>query len=150
MLENSLSASQFAYTPGKSTRDVLLAQKYLNTAAKAKSLQKVGIGFEMSKTFDTVQGEKFLELLTARVVDTGNVTLIKQLLQNTTLNVKSGKIIERAFKTKIGVPKGDGLSPRLFTLYLDEALKEMEAAILSGLDHNNARQSSTPPTHGHD
>ena len=147
ILENTLSASQFAYRPGKSTGDVLLVHKYVNTAAKAKGLEKVCIGFDMSKDSDTVQREKLQELLTARVVDTGNVTLIKQLLQNTT---QSGKIKGRAFKTRIGAPQGHGLSPRLFLLYLFEALKEKEAAIYSGMKQNYARQSSAPLFHYHD
>ena len=80
----------------------------------------------------------------------GNVTLIKHLLENTALNAKSGKIIGTAFKTNVGVPQEDGLSPRLFTLYLVETLKVKEAEIRSGINHNYARQSSDPPIHLHD
>ena len=43
----------------------------------------------MSKALDTVQREKLLELLTARDVETSNAKLIKQVMENTALNVKS-------------------------------------------------------------
>ena len=33
------------------------------------------------------------------------------------------------FETNIGVPQGDSLSLRLFTIYLDEALKELDGEI---------------------
>ena len=51
------------------------------------------------------------------------------LLTDTTLKVKSGKQQGDTFSTDKGVAQGDGLSPKLFTVYLDEALKELEKEI---------------------
>ena len=76
-LEDSLSDFYFDYKPGKLTVDVAMARKYPITAAKAEGPEKVCIGFDMSKVFDTVPRERFLELLAARGVDTGNVKVIK-------------------------------------------------------------------------
>ena len=150
ILENSLSNSQFAYRPGKSTGYVVLAYMYPIAAVKAKGPEKVCIGFHMSKVFETMQREKPLELLTVRIVDTGVVTLITHLLENTTLNIKIGKIIGRACITNVNDPLGYGLSPRLFTLYLKERLKKNETEFHIGVDHSYARQNSALPIHDHD
>ena len=119
--------------------------KYLIAAAETKGLEKDCIRLDMSKVFRTLQREKLLQLLTVRNVDTGNVTIIRQILERNALNVKSGEIIGRAFKTNIGV-----LSPQLFTLYLIESLKEIKAELHGGMDHNYARRSSAPPIYDHD
>ena len=83
----------------------------------------------MSKAFDTIDRSRLLNILKARGISEDNVTLIKILLNNTSLQVKQGENIAREFKTNRGVPQGDGLSPILFTLYLDEALKEIDREI---------------------
>ncbi|GFS14330.1 Gag pol polyprotein [Elysia marginata] len=52
------------------------------------------------------------------------------LLSNTTLNVKiSGANTEEPFLTNIGTPQGDSLSPVLFIIYLEQALKNVRSTL---------------------
>ena len=107
----------------------------------------------MSKAFDTVDRKKLIEILKKRGVPEWDVTLIATLLTNTSLSIKRGKQISNVFKTNTGVPQGDGLSPKLFTLYLDEALRELDKFLDEREQNNDSeeKESNTKPCNfGHD
>ena len=53
--------------------------------------------------------------------------IIKLLVENLILQVKVGKKMGSNIKTNTGVSQGDCLSPILFTTYLTEALKPLQA-----------------------
>ena len=80
----------------------------------------------MFKAFDTLDRKKLIDILRRRGTGEKNVTIIKPLLIRTTLRAKNGKSIGEPFNNNRGVPKKDGLSPRIFTQYLDEALGEID------------------------
>lgn len=98
----------------------------------------------MSKAFDTVDRERLVKQLEEEMPDNGNVELIKILISNTTLAVKFGKECGDEFKTNMGVPQGDALSPKLFTFYLDFALEEFTRRE-THRDHTYALMRTLPP-----
>ena len=51
---------------------------------------------------------------------------MRVLLANTKLQVQFNGIVTAPFESNIGSPQGDGLSPMLFALYLEAALRELE------------------------
>ena len=83
----------------------------------------------MSKVFHTVNREKLITILKEKDFEEGDISLIESLLNNTTHRIKRGREIRNPFKTTIGVPQGDGLSPKLFILYLSEAFNEINAKV---------------------
>ena len=107
-VDETMSPSQFAYCRGRSTGDIVLIHKYLIAGANSKGLEKVCMGIDMSKAFDTIDRSVFSNILKAR---------------------------------------GDGLSPILFTLYLDEALKEIDREIEKP---STIDEPSTIALHDHD
>ena len=83
----------------------------------------------MSAAFDTVDRKQLLQLLTNLVTE-DEKRIIQFLLSNTTLNVKiSGANTEEPFLTNIGTPQGDSLSPVLFIIYLEQALKNVRSTL---------------------
>ena len=65
--------------------------------------------------------------------------MIKKLLENTCLKVSwNDKSTQTPFETNIGIPQGDGLSPILFTIYLEAALRTLKSKVTSHikLDHS--------------
>lgn len=77
---------------------------------------------DMSKAFDTVQRATLYEDL-KEILDEDELHMISILIKDVELQVKINKEKGKTFKTNIGVPQGDCLSPVLFTLYLAQALK---------------------------
>ena len=77
--------------------------------------------------FDTIYRKQLLQLLTNLVTE-DEKRIIQFLLSNTTLNVKiSGANSEEPFLTNLGTPQGDSLSPALFIIYLEQALKNVRS-----------------------
>ncbi len=71
---------------------------------------------------------KLLEIA-KRELDQDAVRLISVLLSSTTAKVRLGKVVSEPFTLDIGSPQGDGLSPVLFVLYLEESLKKIREVL---------------------
>ncbi|GFS21666.1 very-long-chain enoyl-CoA reductase [Elysia marginata] len=88
----------------------------------------------MSAAFDTINGKELLTIL-KEIVEEDELRIIQCLLSETTLDVKvNGSTLETPFTTNIGTPQGDSLSPVLFIIYLENALKDIRSA------HNSSQQ----------
>lgn len=120
-----MDRSQHAYTSGKSAGDVVLAHKFLIAGSLEHDFEPTIVGIDMSKAFDTVNRQKLVTFLSEVIDSKGDINVIKFLMSNTTLAVKTGKSTSSSFETNMGVPQGDCLSPKLFTFYLDRALKHL-------------------------
>ncbi|GFR83830.1 hypothetical protein ElyMa_005984500 [Elysia marginata] len=78
----------------------------------------------MSAAFDTVNRETLLKIL-EDIVNKDEHRIIRFLLSNTIIDTKIiGATEEKPFFSNVGTPKRDSLSPVLFTIYLEHALKE--------------------------
>ena len=115
----------------------------------SKRFDKYCVGIDISKAFDNVDRNKLIDILRSRKIPEENITLIKKLLTNTILELKVGKKLEDKFQTNKGVPQGDGLSPRLFTVYLDEAIRESDEIVHANC-HDYHRKETATPLHGHE
>ena len=58
-------------------------------------------------------------------LDDDELRMCQSLLADTNLKVKLGEAVSDPFETTIGTPQGDGLSPILFAIYLECALREV-------------------------
>ena len=68
---------------------------------------------DLSKAFDTVNRQKLITILKEKDFEEGDISLIEILLNNTTLRIQRGRETVNPFKATIGVPRGDGFSPKL-------------------------------------
>ena len=117
--------------------------------AISNGYDKSCVGIEMSKAFDNVDRNKLIYILRSRKIPEENITLIKKLLTSTTLEVKVGKNLGNKFQSNKGLPQVDGLSPRLFTVYLDEALRETDEFLHANCHDYHLKETITP-LHFHD
>ena len=82
----------------------------------------------MSRAFDTIDRTKLMSIL-ERIpgMTDDHRRLIRLLLANTSLQVQFNGIMTTPFMSTIGSPQGDGLSPILFAIYLEAAIRELIA-----------------------
>ena len=79
----------------------------------------------MSAVFDTIDRATLLNILET-IIEEDELRLVRFLLSNTCLNIRiGGTKEEKKFTSNIGTPQGDSLSPILFVVYLENALKEV-------------------------
>jgi hypothetical protein len=78
-------------------------------------------------------------------ISNDSLRLIRVLLANTSLKVKVNGVDSDAFKSNIGSPQGDALSPILFSIYLEHAVRKLQGKVglhrpdmdkKSGIPHN--------------
>ncbi|RUS68769.1 hypothetical protein EGW08_023468 [Elysia chlorotica] len=83
----------------------------------------------MSAAFDTIDRDILLQIL-KDIVEEDELSLIQFLLSNTHINTRINNAdINAPFTSNVGTPQGDGLSPVLFIIYLEHALKEVRKVI---------------------
>ena len=76
----------------------------------------------MSSAFDTIDRSELLRTL-RNILPPSEITIIAYLLSDTCLKIRYGDKLSDNFPTNIGVPQGDSLSPVLFNVFLENALK---------------------------
>ena len=86
------------------------------------------LGLDMSRAFDTIDRVKLMSILKSipDITDDDRL-LIRILLCNTSMQVQFNGILAEPFESNIGSPQGDALSPILFAIYLEAAIRELKA-----------------------
>ncbi|XP_029657478.1 uncharacterized protein LOC115231641 [Octopus sinensis] len=82
------------------------------------------LGIDLSRAFDAINRKKLMHVLEG-ILDGDALRMIRFLLANTSLSVRVGNYTSMKFKTDTGVPQGDSLSPVLFIIYLEAALRPL-------------------------
>ena len=79
----------------------------------------------MSAAFDTIIRVRMIAIVST-LLDEDEVRMIRYLLSNTTLTVKIKGANAEPFKSNIGCAQGDGLSGKLYTIYFEASLRELQ------------------------
>ena len=79
---------------------------------------------DMSAAFDTINRNQLLDIL-ENIIEEGELRIVR-FLSNTKINMKvNGATEHHSFLANTGTPQGDGLSPVLFIIYLENALRDV-------------------------
>lgn len=125
-IDEFLPRSQCGFRRRRSTMDVAWMYGWLRAVGNRYQRTIEVYGIDMSKAFDTIQRGKLLWILeTAVGLSQTEVRLIRTLLAGTTLRVKVSGRLGKKFPTTLGIPQGDALSPILFVVYLEAAMREV-------------------------
>ena len=128
-IEKYLSHSQSGFRPERSTSDVVWTHRWLAAKTVTENINIKITGIDMSAAFDTINRDILLQIL-KNIVEEDELRLIQFLLSNTHINTRINNAeINAPFTSNVGTPQGDGLSPVLFTIYLEHALKEVRKVI---------------------
>ena len=87
------------------------------------------LGIDMSRALDTIDRSVLLTELRIIINIDDNWRMIRALLIETELVAKLKKTHYKPFKTNIGAPQGDSLSPILFIIYLELAMRQIRTAV---------------------
>ena len=123
-VDQYLSKSQAAYKRGRSTSDIVFAHKWLLARVQKYEEEIRVTGIDMTAAFDTIIRQELLDI-TNEFLDEDENRLIRILLSNTKLTIKSNKVEARQFESNIGSPQGDGLSGTLFNIHFKAALRKL-------------------------
>lgn len=115
IFEPLFSDGSYGYRPGRSAQQAVKKMKEY-----AEQGYSHAVAVDLSKYFDTLNHELFMNLLRKQIHDKRVIALIKKYL-------KSG-VMEKGVvcKTEEGSPQGGPLSPLLANIYLNEFDREME------------------------
>ena len=127
--EEYLSHSQSGFRPDRSTADVAWAHKWLAAKTKKQDVEIKITGIGMSSAFDTIDRQT-LHDKQREIIEEDELRIIRFLLSDTIINTRiNGATKDKPFESNIGSPQGDSLSPVLFSIYLENALKEVRTIL---------------------
>ena len=127
-VDEYLSPSQSGFRRGPSTADVLFGYRWLCAKAQRQRVSIEFLGIDLSRAFDTIRRDKLLDTLQTFIGES-ELRMIRLLLADTSLEPRHSTGDCHAFATSIGTPQGDSLSPVLFTVYLEAALRDLRSRL---------------------
>jgi hypothetical protein len=84
------------------------------------------LGLDMSRAFDTLERQLLINGL-RDIIDEDSLRMVHVLLDKTNLQAKIERALSEPFDTNLGAPQGDSLSPVLFIIYLELAMRQLRA-----------------------
>ena len=127
-VDNFLSPSQSGFRRGRSTADVVFGYRWLCAKAQRQRITLEFLCIDLSRAFDTIRRDKLLEVLQS-FLDEPELRMIRFLLAATSLEPRLSTGDCHAFASTVGTPQGDSLSPVLFTVYLEAALRDLRSRL---------------------
>ena len=125
-MDNFLSPSQSGFRRGRSMADVVFGYRWLCAKAQRQRITIKFLCINLSRAFDTIRRDKLLEVLQS-FLDEPELRMIRFLLAATSLEPRLSTGDCHAFSSTVGTPQGDSLSPVLFTVYLEAALRDLRS-----------------------
>lgn len=93
----------------------------------------------MTSAFDTIDRNKLMQH-TRDLYGEDEWLMTLKLLSHSNLEVKLERIKSRPFNSNIDTPQGDALSPILFTVYLEFAIRELRTRLVREVEDENIPQ----------
>ena len=127
--EEFISHSQSGFRPNRSTADVVWTHRFLAAKAQKEKMEIFITGIDMSAAFDTIRRDKLLKIA-EEFLQEDETRLIRFLLSGTNISPRiPGATRSDSFEANVGTPQGDSLSPVLFIIYLEKALRNVRNEI---------------------
>jgi hypothetical protein len=123
-VENFVSPAQSGFRRGRQTTNVVWTYRWLQAIATKFDAEFHMFGIDFSKAFDSLNRTTLMGIL-EKILEPTELRIIQYLLSDTVLKPKTRGKLGASFRTTIGTPQGDALSPVLFTVYLEHVLREV-------------------------
>lgn len=127
-VEAVLSEDQFGFRKNRGTREAILALKLIIEKRMEMNMKTFIAFIDIEKAFDNVKWDKMFQILKAIGINYRDRRVIWNLYRNETA-VINGRRKQEEVEIRKGVWQGCALSPIIFNLYIEEALKEQISAV---------------------
>ncbi|OQR86390.1 hypothetical protein ACHHYP_10596, partial [Achlya hypogyna] len=122
-VESYVGPYQSGFRRQRSTTDTVWPHKWLIARMHRYYKTFTVLGIDISPAFDTIDRVKLQSVL-PEITTLDDVRLVKMLLTKTTLAARHDNYIGTPFETNTGTPQGEALSPVMFIVYLEAALRD--------------------------
>ena len=116
---------QFGFKKHSSCGHAVYVLKTLAANQKKRRRRLIACAIDASKAFDKVNREKLLTKLMGKVDDSSWLA-IKAYYDGSTSRVQTPEQTSEEFQTRCGVIQGGPLSPKLFSIYIEQLIKEVQ------------------------
>ena len=131
--EKILSTTQFGSQKNRSTIDSLShLEDYVRRAFERKQIT-VALFFDIQKAYDTTWRYSILKTLHDNNLKGHLPIFIKNFMSDRTFQVRIDNIYSKTFKLENGVPQGSVLSGTLFTLAINNIVKQLPSGVKNNL-----------------
>ena len=131
--EKLLSPTQFGSQKNRSTIDSLShLEDYVRRAFERKQIT-VALFFDIQKAYDTTWRYSILKTLYDNDIKGHLPSFIKNFMLDRTFQVRIDNIYSKTFKLENGVPQGSVLSGTLFTLAINNIVKQLPTGVKNNL-----------------
>lgn len=132
-LEGYISVNQSGFRRNRSTTDVIWTYRWMIAHTQKYQEAFYIMGIDLSKAFDCLDRDKLMSVISS-IVSEDQRRIINYLLSETTLSARIQDQVGPKFRTTIGTPQGDGLSPILFVTYLEGAMRSFRGILPEGVN----------------
>ena len=101
----------------------------------------------MSSAFDTIHRHKLIEEVET-FLEEDDIRMIRLLISNTTIAVRTNEFTSEPFTSNLGSPQGDGLSGTLFNIKFETALRKVRSKVNMQnpeIEHSYCEKIPQPP-----
>lgn len=123
-LENSLEESQCGFRPGRGTQDLIFTLRQVAEKTIASGRQAHICFIDLQKAFDLINREDIWKSLKKREVNNNNIRAIRSLYKVSRNYIRLKHETSEVLETTRGLRQGCVLSPLLFSIILDDVIKE--------------------------
>lgn len=129
---------QAGFRAGRSCVDHLFSLFQLNEKKVARNREVHLLFVDLTKAYDTVPIQKLWQVLENSPINNTAIQAIRQLYNQALSRIKIGNNVSETFYVTKGLRQGCCLSPTLFKIYLNEALKKWRKSCSGmGIELNN-------------
>lgn len=114
---------QAGFRAGRSTIDHLYCVTQVIEKKNAVNQEIHLLYVDLQKAYDSVPLNKLWTILEQTNINNGLIKAVKKLYTNSTTKIRVGKTITEGFNITKGLKQGCCISPTLFKIYLEQALK---------------------------
>uniref|UniRef100_A0A1Y1MCV0 Reverse transcriptase domain-containing protein n=1 Tax=Photinus pyralis TaxID=7054 RepID=A0A1Y1MCV0_PHOPY len=129
IIETTLSEPQSGFRPGRSVQDHIFTIKQIIQKTAQKKSNACFAFIDLEKAFDKVPRKKVWKILYENGINGKLIRVVQSLYQNSKNRVIKGNLKSESFTTKAGLRQGGVMSPLLFTIFMDNIIKQCQKKI---------------------